>query len=230
MAEFPDLTVRTFQNPDYVVGHSGGADYRFHFNDFLSNFTTDNLPEGASNLYITDERVDDRVSNLIQNGNAIGWSYNDGANTLTGNVVDDPSLTESNIRLVAVSNGSFNDGQIQALNSSPQALTGATIPANGILIPIGMALRFESSGAYTNNGLEVRETSSGVTLATIPAALLNVSSGTRWIHVLFETTPTSITGQGDMQLYATTGDPTGGNGANTLQYEIVYRIVDFDAF
>jgi len=33
-----------------------------------------------------DEKVDDRAANLIQNGTGIGWTYNDGAGTLTGNL------------------------------------------------------------------------------------------------------------------------------------------------
>ncbi len=48
--------------------------------------TTDHLPEGATRLYYTDERVDDRVAALIQNGRGITWTYNDGGNTLTGDL------------------------------------------------------------------------------------------------------------------------------------------------
>ena len=48
----------------------------------LAPFSTTNLAEGV-NLYFTNERVDDRVSALIQNGTGISWAYNDGANTLT---------------------------------------------------------------------------------------------------------------------------------------------------
>lgn len=40
----------------------------------------------GSNLYFTAERTDDRVAALIQNGTGLAWTYNDGANTLTGNV------------------------------------------------------------------------------------------------------------------------------------------------
>lgn len=52
---------------------------------WLGTRSTSDLPEG-SNLYFTDERVDDRVALLIQNGTGLSWSYNDGLNTLTGNV------------------------------------------------------------------------------------------------------------------------------------------------
>lgn len=48
----------------------------------LSPFSTTDLSEGT-NLYFTNERVDDRVAALIQNGTGITWTYNDGADTLT---------------------------------------------------------------------------------------------------------------------------------------------------
>ena len=48
----------------------------------LVNFTTDNLSEGSTNLYYTDERVDDRLSNLLLAGEAIDLTYDDAANTL----------------------------------------------------------------------------------------------------------------------------------------------------
>jgi len=47
--------------------------------------TTTDVAEGTR-LYFTDERVDDRVAALIQNGTGITWSYNDGSNTLTPTV------------------------------------------------------------------------------------------------------------------------------------------------
>ncbi len=49
----------------------------------LTSFTTDDLSEGASNLYYTDERVDDRVNSLLSAGNGITLNYDDAGNTLT---------------------------------------------------------------------------------------------------------------------------------------------------
>ena len=49
----------------------------------ISNFDTDNLSEGSSNLYYTDERVDDRVNTLLTAGSNISLSYDDAAGTLT---------------------------------------------------------------------------------------------------------------------------------------------------
>ena len=50
---------------------------------------TDDIGEGTSNLYFTDERVDDRVSNLLQAGPNVSLVYDDVANTLTISAVED---------------------------------------------------------------------------------------------------------------------------------------------
>jgi hypothetical protein len=47
---------------------------------------TDDIDEGITNLYFTDERSDDRVAALIQDGTGLDWTYDDGGNTLTGDV------------------------------------------------------------------------------------------------------------------------------------------------
>lgn len=56
------------------------------FNTAFASKTTDDLTEGSSNVYFTNERSDDRTAALIQNGTGISWAYNDTLNTLTGNV------------------------------------------------------------------------------------------------------------------------------------------------
>ena len=47
--------------------------------------TSDTVTEGSSNLYFTNERVDDRVNALIVGGTGISTSYDDNAGTLTIN-------------------------------------------------------------------------------------------------------------------------------------------------
>lgn len=44
---------------------------------------TDEITEGSTNLYFTNERVDDRVSSLLTAGTGITLTYDDAANTLT---------------------------------------------------------------------------------------------------------------------------------------------------
>lgn len=68
--------------------------------------STDDLVEGTTNLYFTDERVDDRVSALLVAGTNISLVYNDIANTLTinasgvdlsGSTTDDLSEGSTNL-------------------------------------------------------------------------------------------------------------------------------------
>jgi len=54
----------------------------------ISNHDTDALSEGSTNLYYTDERVDDRVNNLLVAGGNVSLTYDDAANTLTINSTD----------------------------------------------------------------------------------------------------------------------------------------------
>ncbi len=49
----------------------------------LSGLTTDDLTEGSSNFYYTDEKVDDRVNALIIGGAGVDTAYDDAAGTLT---------------------------------------------------------------------------------------------------------------------------------------------------
>ena len=65
------------------------ADLTSYITD-LSSFTTTDLTEGT-NLYYTDERVDDRVNALIVAGLGITTTYNDTAGTLT---IDSDTIEE----------------------------------------------------------------------------------------------------------------------------------------
>jgi hypothetical protein len=53
----------------------------------LASFTTDYLAEGVTNLYYTDERVQDAVSTMMQDSATVTWTYNDTLGTLTANAV-----------------------------------------------------------------------------------------------------------------------------------------------
>jgi len=57
--------------------------------DDLSNNDTDDLAEGATNLYFTTERVDDQVAALLTAGSNITLTYDDIAGTLTIAGVED---------------------------------------------------------------------------------------------------------------------------------------------
>ena len=89
----PGTVTVNVQPGNGITSNSSGV----HVN--LSDFDTDDLPEGSANLYYTNarvqsfvtdngldfnaEKVDDRVANLLVAGNSIDLTYNDSANTLT---------------------------------------------------------------------------------------------------------------------------------------------------
>ena len=57
------------------------------------SFGTDSVVEGSSNLYFTNERVDDRVDDLLVAGTGISLTYDDGSNTLTIANTNDADIT-----------------------------------------------------------------------------------------------------------------------------------------
>ena len=64
-------------------------DTKINFGTGTNQVNTDDLPEGSTNLYHTNERVDDRVNALLQEGANITLTYDDAANTLTISAVED---------------------------------------------------------------------------------------------------------------------------------------------
>ena len=62
----------------------------------IANHTTDALAEGSTNLYFTNERVDDRVAALINGGTGIAAVYDD-ANNILGLSVDFGEISTSNL-------------------------------------------------------------------------------------------------------------------------------------
>ena len=87
----------------------------------LSPFNTDNLSEGSSNLYFTNERVDDRVASLLQNGTGISFTYNDSSNTLT------PVISLSSFDTDNLSEGSSN---LYHTTERVQDIVGAMFSSN----------------------------------------------------------------------------------------------------
>lgn len=76
-----------------------GTNITMHYDDIAGTFTinstgfagstTDDLLEGSTHLYFTEERVDDRVSDLLVAGNNITITYDDNAGTLTIDGIED---------------------------------------------------------------------------------------------------------------------------------------------
>jgi len=68
----------------------------------IANHNTDALTEGSTNLYFTDERVDDRLNAVIVAGTGVTKVYDDGANTYT------LSVTQADVNTDNITEGSTN--------------------------------------------------------------------------------------------------------------------------
>ena len=83
---------------------------------------TDVLPEGSTNLYHTNERVDDRVNALLTAGSNITLTYDDAANTLTIAATEDNLANNSLFDLSDVT-GSHGAGKLLVNTGSAFAAT-----------------------------------------------------------------------------------------------------------
>ena len=77
----------------FITQPSGKAVFRDASGN-IAELTTANLSENT-NLYYTDERVDDRISALFQSGTGISFAYNDSSNTFTPTVTLSPFSTSN---------------------------------------------------------------------------------------------------------------------------------------
>lgn len=85
--------------------------------DFASK-TTDDLAEGSSNLYYTEERVDDRVYNLLVGGTNISLGYDDSAGTLTIDATDTNTTYQSGTNITIDGSNNINFDGLGAFSTS----------------------------------------------------------------------------------------------------------------
>ena len=107
--------------------------------------TSDNITEGSTNLFLTNERIDDRVNALLTAGTNMSLSYDDAANTLT---ISSSGKTQEEIEDIVggqlVTNGShtnitasYDDANDGAIDLS---ITDATIRGKVSVTDSGLSL------------------------------------------------------------------------------------------
>ena len=157
---------------------------------------TDALSEGSSNLYFTNERVDDRVAALIVGGSNITATYDDAAGTLT--LAGSAAYSNADARQAISVTDAGGDGSL-AYNNSTGVITyngpsssevrahlsaGTGITYSGGQISIGQAVATNSnvqfadltlSGDLTVNGTTTTVSS---TNSVIADALIELGNGT----------------------------------------------------
>ena len=120
----------------------------------VSSLDTDNISEGSSNLYFTNERVDDRVNALLTAGTGITLTYDDANNTLT--VTGSASYGDSDVASYLSTNGYDTAANIKAdlVDSAPSTLN----TLNELAAALGDDANYASSTS-TALGLRVERTS-----------------------------------------------------------------------
>jgi hypothetical protein len=101
------------------------------------NLNTANIPEGGSNYYFTNERVDDRVAALLQAGTNVSLTYDDISGTLTISA-NDTSVNWSEIQSKPTTVGGYGITDVYTKTETQTALpkigfdtTNVTPPSTG---------------------------------------------------------------------------------------------------
>ncbi len=108
----------------------------------IANHDTDDLSEGTTNLYFTNERVDDRVANLINAGTGISATYDDAGNMLTLSAVQSDLNTDN-----------FTEGSTNLFTTAARTRTHFTY-GTGIELSAGGELSVTQGDIDTDNVTE----------------------------------------------------------------------------
>ena len=108
----------------------------------IANHDTDALTEGSTNLYFTNERVDDRVNNLINAGTGISATYDDAGNMLTLSAVQSDLNTDN-----------FTEGSTNLFTTAARTRTHFSY-GTGIELSAGGALSVTQADIDTDNVTE----------------------------------------------------------------------------
>jgi len=141
----------------------------------LSGFTTDDLAEGSTHLYYTDEKAQDAVGNILTNsGHSVLFTYNDNTPAIYAEVNVDDSSIENSSGTIQVKSGGITESHL-----------ATSVAGNGLTGGGGTALSV------------VADTTGGTNLAKV----INVSAN----GVAVKIDDTTIGENGSNQLYIKSG-------------------------
>lgn len=173
-AEIGDIAVRTDLNKTFIL-KTAGASTLGNWQELLNptdtvlsvnsqtgavSLTTAHIPE-ASNLYYTDERVDDRVSSLLSAGVGIALSYNDAGGLLTistqqNAIPSDLATSGPPVTLIAGQDLVFGDiCYVKSDGKMGKADSDAIATATALFMALG-TIANDASGSFATPGNFVR--------------------------------------------------------------------------
>lgn len=172
----PGFTLANLQvgtlTADAFTGGYAGFD-----SDFNAKSTSD-LSEGT-NLYYTDERVDDRVNALITDGEGITTTYDDGAGTLTI-AAEDATVTNKGVASFATANFTVSSGAVSSKDITFGSGSGTAAATLGETVTIagGTGMSTTATGTtVTINGTNAAADGSTKGIASFNATHFTAASG-----------------------------------------------------
>ena len=99
----------------------------------LSAFTTDDVTEGVTNLYFTDERAQDAVGGILTDSSEINFTYDDAGNTITADLIAG-SIDES--KLDTSTNASLNLADTSIQPSDNVSVLTNDVPYSAIITSV----------------------------------------------------------------------------------------------
>ena len=198
-----DITGPGYTEADLVVGTLTATSLTGVYAGFDSDFnakSTSDLSEGT-NLYFTNERVDDRVNTLITDGEGITTTYDDGAGTLTI-AGEDATTTNKGIASFSSTNFSVTSG---AVSTNDITLAGGSGSAAATL---GETLTITGASAQ---GISTSATGTTVTITAANAAADGSTKGVAAFNATHFDAASGVISAADITL--TSGDDQNGAGS-----------------
>lgn len=168
---FANLRVGTLTADAFTGGYAGFD------SDFAAKSTSD-LTEGT-NLYYTNERVDDRVNALITDGEGITTTYDDGAGTLTI-AAEDATVTNKGVASFATANFTVSSGAVSSKDITFGSGSGTAAATLGETVTIagGTGMSTTATGTtVTINGTNAAADGSTKGIASFNATHFTAASG-----------------------------------------------------
>ena len=168
---FANLQVGTLTAEAFTGGYAG-------FDSDFGQKTTSDLTEG-SNLYFTNERVDDRVNALITDGEGITTTYDDGAGTLTI-AAEDATVTNKGVASFATANFTVSSGAVSSKDITFGSGSGTAAATLGETLTIagGTGMATTATGTtVTINGTNAAADGSTKGIASFNATHFSAASG-----------------------------------------------------
>ena len=168
---FADLQVGTLTADAFTGGYAG-------FDSDFAQKTTSDLTEGT-NLYFTNERVDDRVNALITDGEGITTTYDDGAGTLTI-AAEDATTTNKGVASFATANFTVSSGAVSSKDITFGSGSGSAAATLGETLTIagGTGMSTTATGStVTINGTNAAADGSTKGIASFNATHFTAASG-----------------------------------------------------